>query len=87
MKGSNVSGRPTEIPHSALIADVWENIHALRHPIEVLDNAKIIQVRDNMISAVHRLQFLEMVVLGLTIKEQYDAYDYAKFIKQERRKR
>lgn len=36
-------------------------------------------------TAVHRLQWLELVVLGMSYREQSDAVGYAKFVRSKRK--
>ena len=40
-------------------------------------------IKEVMVLAAHRLTFLEMVVTGLSYKEQRDARDYAKFVESK----
>ena len=68
-----------------LIANLWETIEVMRGPAEVYKNRDIIQMRDLMILAVHRLTFLELVTKGLTFMEMHDASAYAKFVDKKRK--
>ena len=69
----------------ALIADMWQGIDKLSQIVQKLDNRDVIETRNLMILAVHRLAFLEMVTKGLAYMEMHDAQAYAKFIDKKRR--
>ncbi len=80
----SVSSNSTEGQGIVLIASLWERIDRLKVPIEKLNNANIIEIRDLMILAVHRLTWLETVITGLTYQTQHDASMYAKFVDKKR---
>lgn len=69
----------------ALIANLWDSIKRMRQPAEKYKNRDIIEMRDLMILAVHRLTFLELVTKGLTFMEMHDAQAYAKFVEKKRK--
>ena len=68
-----------------LVADMWVTIEMMKAPAERYKNRDIIEMRDLMILAVHRLTFLEMVTTGLTFMEMHDAQAYAKFVEKKRK--
>lgn len=74
------SKNSTEQAGSELIENLWEGIKSLTLPIRQMNNQNIIEIRDLMTLAVHRLTWLELVVKGLTFAEQHDAAHYAKFV-------
>lgn len=58
----------------------------MRKPVgegQYKSNREVIQMRDLMILAFHRLTFLEMAVKGLRYKELHDAQAYAKFVEKK----
>lgn len=67
-----------------LVANLWQGINCLRRVVQKLNNRDIIEARNLMVLAVHRLTFLEMVVKGLTYREQHDAAAYARFVEKKR---
>ena len=69
----------------ALIADIWATIKTMREPADKYGNRDIIEMRDQLIAAVHRLTFLEMVTKGMRYREMHDAAGYAKFVDSKRK--
>lgn len=68
-----------------LIANLWDAIKGMKEPAEKYKNRDVIEWRDIMILAVHRLTFLELVTKGLTFMEMHDAQAYAKFVEKKRK--
>jgi len=85
MDASNVSNGSTRDGGLELIADIWATIEMMKLPAERYKNKDIIEMRDKLIFAVHRLTFLEMVTKGLTFMEMHDAAAYAKFVDKKRK--
>lgn len=69
----------------ALLAEIWTTIEIMRRPAEQYKNRDIIELRDMLIHAAHRLGFLEMVTKGLSFREMHDAAGYAKFVDSKRK--
>ena len=92
MDASNVSNGST-VAGLKLIADLWEaignrtnfNKAIKKEPYSSYMKPSAQTDHDLMILAVHRLQFLEMVVKGLNYMECKDAADYSKFIDSKRK--
>jgi hypothetical protein len=85
MDVSNVSANSMGKEGIKLVADMWATIEMMKQPAERYKNRDIIEMRDLMILAVHRLSFLELVTKGLTFMEQHDAQAYAKFVDKKRK--
>lgn len=85
MDEKDVLTSSTHIEGLQLIANLWDEIKLLRKPAVEYGNRDIIQARDLMILAVHRLTFLELVTTGLTYMEMHDAQAYAKFVEKKRK--
>jgi hypothetical protein len=85
MDASNVSASSMHKEGLKLVADLWATIEMMKQPAERYKNRDIIEMRDLMILAVHRLTFLEMVTSGLTFMEMHDAQAYAKFVEKKRK--
>lgn len=85
MDVSNVSANSMGKEGIKLVADMWATIEMMKQPAERYKNRDIIEMRDLMILAVHRLSFLELVTKGLTFMEQHDAQAYAKFVEKKRK--
>lgn len=90
----SVSESSTEQEGLKLVADSWEWIKALREDrdtiasktrMPTLNAGKIGQLIEHLTHVVHRHEFLELVVKGLTYMEQHDAQAYAKFVQKKRK--
>jgi hypothetical protein len=81
----DVSNNSTEVGRGiVLVGSLWTSIEKLKKPIDDLNNRDIIEARDVMILAAHRLGWLETVVTGLRYQTQHDAAMYAKFVDKKR---
>ncbi len=95
MAGSTAGRHYTENRRTVLISKVWKLYHELNTDTINAKNAQrgtitfdlgqVNTIINRLHSAVHRLQFLEMVVLGLTFKDMHDAKAYTKFVEQQER--
>ena len=85
MDANSVSNSSMHLEGLKLVADLWATIEMMKSPAEKYKNRDIIEMRDLMILAVHRLTFLEMVTKGLAYMEMHDAKAYAKFIDSKRK--
>lgn len=85
MNAGNVSQTSMHKEGLELIANLWDKIKVMREPAERYNNRDVIEMRDLMILAVHRLAFLELVTKGMTFMEMHDAQAYAKFVEKKRK--
>lgn len=92
----SVSASSMEKDGSQLVADSWTWINRTTHDIDLLKNGakahephisadNLVSLKEHMVSVVHRHEFLELVVKGLTFMEQHDAQAYAKFVQKKRK--